>query len=398
MRTPPVEELPVCRELPDPLGCLDGTRVTTADEWRRARAPELRHLFQHYMYGFFPPPPEEVSSTVLWEDDRFCDGLGTLSELDVRFHPTAPSFRLLVAVPNSRPASGAPVFIGPNFGGNHTEVDHPAVMLPDTWMRPTIPGVVDNRATEAGRGKQKRFDFERALRRGYGVATFYYGDLDPDRNDFTDGVHPHLGGGPQRGPHDWGAIAAWAYGVMRAVDVLVRHPGIDRSRIAAVGHSRLGKTVLLAAAFDERIALVIPHQAGMGGSAPSRGTVGESVRQINEAFPHWFCDEFKRFNDQPERLPFDQHCLVGLCAPRPVLFSNATEDTWANPAGQFEVLKAAEPVYRLFVVEGLAAEEMPQPGTLIDSRLGYFLREGKHSMTGEDWEAFCAFADRWLGR
>ena len=105
-----------------------------------------------------------------------------------------------------------------------------------------------------------------------------------------------------------------------------------------VGHSRLGKTALLAGAFDERIALVIPHQAGCGGSAPSRGKVGESVKQINNGFPHWFNGAFKEFNDQPDRLPFDQNCLVALVAPRPVLFSNAVEDTWANPEGQFEVL------------------------------------------------------------
>jgi len=348
------------------------------------------------MYGYFPPAPEQISSRVLFEDDSFLDGTASLKEVEIRYHPTAPPFRLLVGTPHERPNQGAPVFVGPNFGGNHTETDHPAVALPDGWVRSTIPGVVNNRATEEGRGKQKRFDFPRALRRGYAVATFYYGDLDPDRNDFTDGIHPHFGTPAERGPHDWGAIAAWAYGVMRAVDYLVADPAIDSRKIAAVGHSRLGKTVLLAAAFDDRIGLVIPHQAGMGGSAPSRGTVGESVWQINDAFPHWFCNEFKRFNDRPDKLPFDQHCLVGLCAPRPVLFSNATEDTWANPAGQFDVLKAAEPVYRLFGAGGLDADGMPHPPCLIPGRLGYFLREGKHSMTAEDWDAFLAFADRWL--
>jgi hypothetical protein len=118
------------------------------------------------------------------------------------------------------------------------------------------------------------------------------------------------------------------------------------------------------------------------------------VRQINTSFPHWFAETFREFNDQPERLPFDQHCLVALMAPRPVLLSNAVEDTWANPAGQFEVLQAADKVYRFLGVGGLAAEKMPPPGQLVSSRLGYFIRPGKHSMTGEDWHAFLEFADR----
>src|SRR5207253_6643365 len=142
-------------------------------------------------------------------------------------------------------------------------------------------------------------------------------------------------------------IMAWAWGVSRVVDYLVSNRDIDAKRIAVVGHSRLGKAAIVAAAFDERIALAIPHQAGCGGTAPSRGKVGESVTRINTSFPHWFDAEFKNFNDQPERLPFDQNCLVALVAPRPVLFCNATEDTWANPQGQFDVLRAADPVYRL---------------------------------------------------
>ena len=127
---------------------------------------------------------------------------------------------------------------------------------------------------------------------------------------------------------------------------------VDATRVVLMGHSRLGKTALLAGAFDERIALVIPHQAGCGGTAPSRGKVGESVKQINDRFPHWFNGTFKEFNDHPDRLPFDQHCLVALMAPRPVLLTNAVEDTWANPEGQFEVLQAAAPVYRLLGAGG----------------------------------------------
>jgi cephalosporin-C deacetylase-like acetyl esterase len=175
---------------------------------------------------------------------------------------------------------------------------------------------------------------------------------------------------------------------------------IDPKRIAVVGHSRLGKTALVAAAFDERIALAIPHQAGCGGTAPDRchNPKAETVQRINTNFPHWFNDNFKKFNTQVEKLPFDQHCLIALCAPRPVLLSNAVEDEWANPAGQFEILKAAEPVYKLLGADGLGAEAMPEPGRLVDSTLGYFIRPGKHSMTRADWKVFLDYADRNLKR
>jgi hypothetical protein len=178
------------------------------------------------------------------------------------------------------------------------------------------------------------------------------------------------------------------------VDYLVTEKALDSHRIALVGHSRLGKAALVAAAFDERIALVIPHQAGCGGTAPSRGTIGESVKQINTSFPHWFCPTFSRFNEQVDRLPFDQDSLVALLAPRSVLLTNAVEDTWANPEGQFEVLKSASRVYQFLNAGRLEAEKMPEVGKLVDSRLGYYIRPGKHSMLAEDWRVFLDFADK----
>jgi hypothetical protein len=213
-------------------------------------------------------------------------------------------------------------------------------------------------------------------------------------------VFPHYRapGQAKRGPHDWGAIAAWAWGLSRAVDYLVTDKDIDGGRIAVVGWSRLGKASMVAAAFDERIALAIPHQAGCGGTAPSRAKVGESVKRINGGNPHWFAPEFKSFNDEPERLPFDQNGLVALVAPRPVLFTNAVLDTGANPEGQFEVLRGAEPVYRLLGAGGLDARSMPGINTLVAGTLGFHIRPGTHSMGREDWAVFLEYADTQLGR
>jgi hypothetical protein len=394
---PEPDNLPAHPEMPNPLITFAGKPVQTREEWFDRRRPELKELFQHYMYGY-PPPPERVSARVERRVGDFLGGKAVLQEITLSFGPAkTPKTHLLLVIPSQR-SGPAPVFVGMNFCGNHTVVNDPEVALPRMWMYPHCPGCKDGRATDAGRGKEvDTWAIDQAIARGYAVATFYNGDIDPDRAEVREGIQPHLRRpGQQPGPHDWGTIAAWAWGIQRVVDYLCTHPDIDRQRIAVVGHSRLGKTALLAAALDERIALAIPHQAGCGGTAPSRGKVGESVQQINDHFPHWFNTTFKAFNAHPERLPFDQNGLVALVAPRPVLFGNAVEDQWANPDGQFDVLKAADGVNRFLGVEGLGARARPEVGQLLNSRLGYFIRPGKHSMTRQDWKFFLDFADKHL--
>lgn len=398
---PPVSELPSQPELPDPLVMLDGTKVTTKEQWFQERRPELKKLFQHYMYGYLPEPSPITVTNGRIKDDLF-DGQATKKEFTLTFGPKGtPPLELLVVVPNKR-TGPAPVFTALNFCGNHTALDDPTVTIAKSWMRGRCPGCEDNRATAAGRGGEaEKWNVEMIIDRGYAIAMYYYGDVDPDMREgdnFSDGVHPHFfnPGQTKPGKHDWGAIAAWAYGIHRVVDYCRMDADLDNDRIAVVGHSRLGKTALLAAALDERIALAIPHQAGCGGTAPSRGTVGESVERINTVFPHWFNDTFPEFNKQVDRLPFDQHCLVALCAPRPVLFSNAQEDQWANPNGQFDMLKAASPVYGFLGSDGLGSDDVPPMDKLLNSRLGYYIRPGKHSMTTRDWEIFLDFADRHL--
>ncbi len=388
---PDPNSLPARPELTDPLTLVSGGAVTRLDQWELERKPELRRLFQEYMYGHFPTRPGTVEADVTFEDPSALGGEAVVREVELRFGlPGMRPVRLLVVAPRHRKGR-VPVFVGPNFCGNHALLDDERISLPQGWMYPKYPGVEDNRATNAGRGKQfDVWNLDLAVSRGYGVATFYNGDVEPDVAGAKDGIRA------QYPKADWGAIAAWSWGISRAVDYLRLCPEFDPERIIAVGHSRNGKAAIVAAAFDERIALAIPHQAGCGGTAPSRGTVGESVERINTSFPHWFNARFKQFNRQPERLPFDQNCLVALMAPRPVLFSNAVEDTWANPAGQFEVLRGADPVYRLHGVRGLEYDVMPEPGRLLFGRLGYYIRPGKHSMTRQDWHAFLDFADRQL--
>lgn len=388
---PDPEALPSHPDLPDPLVNFHGKRVTTSRQWFQERRPELRALFQHYMYGNMPPAPK-IKASVNRIDRHYFDGRATLKEITITLNKSAPRLHLLLVVPHlARPA---PVFVGLNFAGNHTVLEDPRIPLAEPWL-PAGPGVKDHHATDAGRGKQTGvWSIRYVVGRGYGVATCYCGDIAPDHPGFSDGVFPHFlrKGQSEHGPDDWGAVAAWAWGLERLVDYLVTDRDVDPHRIAVVGHSRLGKAAMVAGAFDDRIALVIPHQAGCGGTAPSRGKIGESVKQINDVFPHWFDAEFKKFNAHPDRLPFDQNCLVALAAPRPVLFTNATDDQWANPSGQFDVLKAADPVYRLLGVEGLRARRMPPVNKLITSRLGYHIRPGKHSMGKQDWEVWLNYA------
>ena len=345
-----VGELRSSPELPDPLVMFGGERVETKKQWLKKRRPELTALFQHYMYGTMPPAPWRPQFIVERVDRNVFDGKATVKQVTINLtKKESPAIQLLVITPNTR-SKPAPVFLGLNFYGNYMVVNDPLVPLPAGWLPNGAPGSTNNHATEAGRGKQVDvWAVEQTIDRGYAFASFYNGDVEPDRPNAPEGIRAQLSG------YDWGSIAAWAWGLQRAVDYLVTDGALDPKRIAVVGHSRNGKAALVAGAFDERIALIIPLQAGCGGTAPSRGKIGESVKQINDRFPHWFNAEFKKFNEQPERLPFDQHGLIALCAPRPVLLSNAVEDTGANPAGQFEMLRAADPVYRLLGTDGLGA-------------------------------------------
>jgi hypothetical protein len=392
-----ISDLPDRPELPDPLVMLDGTKITTREDWFAKRRPELKALFQYYMYGEIAPAPAAVRPTVEFEDRAAFAGKATLKEIALSVGPAeAAPIRLLLAVPNRRKGP-APVFVGINFCGNHGLVSDPRVRVPTSWIYANETGVKNNHATEAGRGSRaESWSLEQSIDRGYAVASFYSGDVDPDRPDERGGLRPYLK--TIGGSSDCGTIAAWAWGLERAVDYLVAVKDIDPKRIAVFGHSRLGKTALLAAAFDERIALAIPHQAGCGGTAPSRGKVGESVKQINDRFPHWFCSTFKQFNDRPERLPFDQNCLAALVAPRPLLFSSAVKDTWSNPGGQFDVLVATEPVYQLLGVRGLGTRDFPPTGQMVGGALAFFIRPGGHSTTPDDWKTFLDFADRHFGK
>ena len=317
---------------PDPLKGANGEMVRSAEDWRERRVPELRALFQREMFGMMPLPPKGFSTKVLFQDKGALEGKATLREIEVSAESPVLKARLLLVIPNGM-SGPFPAFLGMNFKGNHALLGDDRIAVPE-WMT----GKEVERGTDV-----KSWPIGEIVSRGYAFACFFSGDLVRDDpaiaalrvKEFS----APEGAAPESAP---ATLACWAWGFSRMVDALKKQEEIDSKRIAAVGHSRNGKACLLAAAMDERIALAIPTQAGCGGTAPSRlpqqvsdpkngRPPHETVGIITKNFPHWFCGKFNAVGEDVSKLTFDQHELLALCAPRPVLFSCAVSDIWSNP-------------------------------------------------------------------
>lgn len=387
--------------LPDPLALDSGRRVTDKETWIEKRRPEILKLFETHVYGKRPGQAPHMSFGQTSIDHLALGGKATRKQVSIYLASEnyGTKIDVLVYVPNQakRPV---PAFLVLNFGGNHSVHSDPGIDLSQSWMHVRSGEAVEHRATEKSRGVMKhRWPVEKIISRGYAFTTIYYGDVDPDFDDgFQNGVHPlfYKDGHTQPKPDEWGSIAAWTWGLSRTMDYFEADGDIDSTRVAVLGHSRLGKTALWAAAQDERFAMAISNNSGCGGAALSRRRFGETVEAINTRFPHWFCDNFNNYNGREGELPVDQHMLISLIAPRPVYVASAVEDRWADPQGEFLAAKHASPVYALFGREGVQVESQPAVDEAVMTTIGYHVRAGKHDVMLSDWERYLEFADRHL--
>lgn len=384
-------------DLPELLESKSGRQVRTAEEWLTVRRPEILGGFEREVYGHAPESGWTLAFQIRKEVEVF-NGSATLREVAIEVTRGERSAVINLALFLPLGGDPAPVFLGLNFFGNHTIADCAALSLPMSWVRNSERfDAAGNRAGEGGRGKRAhRWPVRRILERGYGLATVYAGDIDPDKDDSSDGVLALFYESGQERPaaDEWGTVTAWAWGLSRVMDYLQQDAAVDGTRVMVMGHSRLGKASLWAGARDERFAMVVSNNSGCGGAALSRRRVGETVAAINERFPHWFAGNFKAYNEREESLPVDQHMLIALMAPRPVYVASATEDDWADPRGEFLSAYLAGEVYRLWDERGLPGPEMPGVDQLLhEGSVGYHVRSGGHDVTAFDWEAWMDFAD-----
>jgi len=376
-------------ELPSPLSTPDGRQVADAFEWANSRRGQVLSMFAKLMYGQVPPRPDTLRFEVLSSHPDALGGSAVRKE--VRIHSAMRNgkkyfFDMLLYMP-AKAASPVPAFVGLNFKGNHATTSEEGVSPPTRLYDP------------ADRGRQTyRWQFEEIIRRGYAACTACYGDIYMDKpNSAGDSVYSLFGGPGGYGSADapGGAISAWSWGLSRMLEYLETEPEIDKSRIAVHGHSRLGKTALWAGAIDQRFAMIISNNSGCGGAALSRRCFGETFACFPaHNFAYWFTPKFYEYVGRENQMPFDQHMLIALAAPRPVYVASATEDLWADPKGEFLSAAHAAPVYHLFGNDGLGTATMPPPDTSIGNAVGYHVRTGKHDMTAFDWHCYLDFADR----
>lgn len=384
--------------LPDVLAGPDGRPATSAEDWTARCRPHQLALLEQHVYGRrLPAVPVSVVGETEWADVDLEGGVPAVriqARLRLGAGEAAPTTDVLLYLP--RLPGGSPLFLGLNFNGNQAETTDPAVHLSRAWL-PDDPqaGIVDNRATAASRGVQRRrWPVAALVRRGFGMATACYCDVFPDRPDGRGASGLAALGRPIGGdlPADEpGAIATWAWQLSRILDWLVTLPGVDPERVAAVGHSRNGKAALWAGGCDERFAMVVSNESGCGGAAVTRRKAGETIADITTRFPHWFCPAFATYAGREAALPVDAHVTLAMTAPRPLYVASAIEDHWADPRGEFLAAVAAEPAWKLFGRQGLGTNAWPPVGRSVGQRIGYHVRAGAHDLLEEDWQFFADF-------
>ena len=355
--------------LPELLTSTAGKVITNQRDWLKIRRPELLELFTSQVFGRIPVTSYQKNIRVMKVDPNAMDGLATLKLIDIEISSNSKSITIHLGL----------------FIPNKTNKPVPAFLL----ICNRLPENIDFT-------REKKSGFwpaEEVIARGYAVAAFYNADVDPDVDDqFKDGIHGLLD--TERTAESWGTIAAWAWGASRCLDYLVTDKAILSDKIAVVGHSRGAKTALWAGATDKRIAMVVCNEAGTGGSSLSHRRYGETIERINQSFPHWFCTNFRAYNNKEDSMPFDNHMLMALIATRPLYVASADKDLWGDPRGQYLALYHSVPAYNLLGVPSDIPQTMPPMNVpVISGKVAYHVRDGEHNLLLKDWNFFMDFAD-----
>lgn len=364
--------------LPEALKLNDGTPVSDAETWIQRRRPEVLEGFAREIYGRIPAATPKITWEVVETDDHALDGKARMKHLighiDNASYPSAtPKLDLTLYLPAE--ANGpVPVVVAITFNFP------PGLRFPGM---PTGPGAL-----------------EQTLAHGWGYAKFIPTELQADNGaGLSGGIIGLMNRGQLRKPDEWGAIAAWSWGLSRVIDYLETDASVDAKRLAVEGHSRYGKTALVAAAFEPRWAVAYASCSGEGGAKLHRHDYGESVDIVASSGEyHWMAGNFLKYAGRWAELPNDQHELIALVAPRPILITGGTEDLWPDPVGMFQACVAAGPVYRLLGKKDLGRAEMPAPDEeLIAGDLAFRYHTGGH-FDVLDWPTFLKFADRYFAR
>ena len=397
--------------LPDLLVSDDGKVIHNSGEWEQIQRPSILKKFTENIYGKVPGKPKDIHYKTTYVNNNALNGKATRKEITIYFTKgeDGPSMVVLLYLPNLV-KSKVPVFIGLNFLGIHATQFDSTITITDNWQRinnsytPVLKNewparigwkrVISNKVPIRGEDVH-RWPVDELIANGYGLATAYYEDLEPDNPEgWKAGVRNTMQAELNIKPAEWGSICAWAWGLSRMLDYLETDDRVNAKQVVVTGLSRLGKTALWAGANDKRFAIVISNDSGEGGAALSKRIFGETVDLINRVNPHWCIDKYKTYNFAPEKLPVDQHMLVALDAPRPVYIASAILDTAADPKGEFLSGKFASPVYRLYGKAGIEVENQPPVDTPVGDYIGYHVRSGGHDILIYDWKQFIRFANR----
>jgi hypothetical protein len=361
-------------QLPELLVTESGQTVSTPEQWKNIRRPEILKLFEDHVYGQVPKDFDNIRFKVINKNKKAMDGKATLKEvaITVTRNNQSVTMNLLMFTPN-KVKKPVPMFL---------VINHRGVKTMDVTRQ----------------NKDGFWPAEQVIEAGYGISGFDVIDVAPDDNGkFTEGVLNRLY--PEQLETDNGmrALGAWGWGAARAIDYFEKDKTVDATKIISVGHSRGGKASLWFGAQDERVAITVSNESGNSGAALSRRNFGETVDRITSSFPYWFCPNYRQYAGNEDKLPVDQHMLIALIAPRAVYVASAAEDLWADPKGQYLALKEAQPAFELYGIKTNLPAEMPDVNEqIIRPHMGFHNREGKHNMMPYDWQQFIRFADAYF--